>query len=358
MFNCFAGFNGQISDQSSSYYHPGNGYRPYNSSLLRFVYPDSLSPFSAGGINPYAYCVQDPVNRSDPSGHMSWQSAAGIVLGGLGLAMSIFTAGSSILAAGSVLAAIESSTVASLVVGVAGAISDATAIVSGAVETNPTISSALGWMSLATGLIGIAAGSMRFAKGLMSSERASGEAMRETILQATRTRVPPNQFLTSFLQGNSEALEEARVRVSYPQNFRVNLRHYESRAYDIAQDHLGLPPRTSRLEPDLGSHRRIVHASPFYIPVYSRELRVLAPLPPNTERTLNRLYETMNLSREERSFHGPSSTTSPVPPRYAVEDPYPLETVGPQLRHSTPPPGYLASQSDDLLDYNYDSSRV
>ncbi|KPZ22499.1 RHS repeat-associated core domain-containing protein, partial [Pseudomonas syringae group genomosp. 3] len=31
--------------------------------------PDSLSPFGKGGLNAYAYCAGDPVNRSDPSGH-------------------------------------------------------------------------------------------------------------------------------------------------------------------------------------------------------------------------------------------------------------------------------------------------
>ncbi|WP_105947544.1 RHS repeat-associated core domain-containing protein [Pseudomonas sp. LLC-1] len=47
----------------------GNGYRGYNSVLMRSQSPDSLSPFDAGGLNCYAYCAGDPVNFSDPSGH-------------------------------------------------------------------------------------------------------------------------------------------------------------------------------------------------------------------------------------------------------------------------------------------------
>lgn len=35
-----------------------------------FQSPDSQSPFGAGGLNCYAYCAGDPVNFSDPSGHM------------------------------------------------------------------------------------------------------------------------------------------------------------------------------------------------------------------------------------------------------------------------------------------------
>ncbi|ANN67452.1 hypothetical protein BAU06_15110 [Bordetella bronchialis] len=37
---------------------------------MRFNAPDFYSPFGPGGINSYAYCAADPVNRIDPSGHM------------------------------------------------------------------------------------------------------------------------------------------------------------------------------------------------------------------------------------------------------------------------------------------------
>jgi hypothetical protein len=47
---------------------------------MRFTTCDSLSPFSRGGPNGYAYCGGDPVNRHDPSGAF-W----GVILRGIGL---------------------------------------------------------------------------------------------------------------------------------------------------------------------------------------------------------------------------------------------------------------------------------
>ncbi|WP_082422010.1 RHS repeat-associated core domain-containing protein [Pseudomonas sp. NBRC 111134] len=66
-------FNGQLRDALTSFYTLGNGHRIYNPVLQRFHSADGLSPFDAGGINAYAYCSGDPVNRLDPSGQ-SWLS--------------------------------------------------------------------------------------------------------------------------------------------------------------------------------------------------------------------------------------------------------------------------------------------
>lgn len=63
------GFNGQLREAKIGWYFLGNGYRAYNPRLMRFHRPDSWSPFGWGGLNPYMYCVGDPVNRSDPTGH-------------------------------------------------------------------------------------------------------------------------------------------------------------------------------------------------------------------------------------------------------------------------------------------------
>ncbi|MFC9753074.1 RHS repeat-associated core domain-containing protein [Streptomyces sp. NPDC056921] len=38
-------------------------------TLARFHSPDSLSPFGDAGLNAYAYCLGDPINRVDPTGH-------------------------------------------------------------------------------------------------------------------------------------------------------------------------------------------------------------------------------------------------------------------------------------------------
>jgi RHS repeat-associated protein len=64
-------FNGEIFDQHIKGYILGNGYRAYSPSLGRFHRPDELSPFGEGGLNAYAYCAGDPVNRTDPDGHLA-----------------------------------------------------------------------------------------------------------------------------------------------------------------------------------------------------------------------------------------------------------------------------------------------
>jgi RHS repeat-associated protein len=73
------GFNGQLPDEITGHYLLGQGYRAFNPVLMRFNSPDNKSPFSIGGLNAYAYCSGDPVNRQDPSGHFSLASI-GMVL--------------------------------------------------------------------------------------------------------------------------------------------------------------------------------------------------------------------------------------------------------------------------------------
>lgn len=68
--NSLLGFNGQYRTPTGCYLL-GNGYRAYNPIFMRFQSPDTLSPFSLGGINAYTYCLGDPINRSDPNGHWS-----------------------------------------------------------------------------------------------------------------------------------------------------------------------------------------------------------------------------------------------------------------------------------------------
>lgn len=70
-----SGFNGAYFDIHTHGYHLGQGYRMYSPALPRFTSPDFLSPFGRGGINAYAYCNGDPVNRIDPNGAM-WGLAA------------------------------------------------------------------------------------------------------------------------------------------------------------------------------------------------------------------------------------------------------------------------------------------
>ena len=183
--NLLTGFNGERIDPLSGCYSLGNGYRAYNPVLMRFHCPDSLSPFDAGGINPYAYCAGDPINFTDPTGHMSWMGGLGIGLGILGLLGAAVTAGLSVTAtsialaltttletgaavstANAVTAAIGSASAMALTLGTAGVVADVTGIASGAVEdTRPRESAILGWVSLGLGATGLAAGLAAGLKG-------------------------------------------------------------------------------------------------------------------------------------------------------------------------------------------------
>lgn len=69
------GYNGEFAEPQTGWQLLGKGYRAYNPRLMRFHRPDSSSPFEDGGMNAYAYCGGDPINRSDPSGHsFTWGS--------------------------------------------------------------------------------------------------------------------------------------------------------------------------------------------------------------------------------------------------------------------------------------------
>lgn len=149
--NLLLGYNGERIDPITGVYHLGNGYRAFNTTLMRFTCPDNLSPFGGGGINAYVYCGGDPINYTDPSGHLSWQAILGIVFGVVGIGATVVTAGLAISAAGGLAAALSETSVTTLFFKGLGVVSNATAIISSGLEdTHPDISAELGLVSLLT----------------------------------------------------------------------------------------------------------------------------------------------------------------------------------------------------------------
>ncbi|WP_460745078.1 RHS repeat-associated core domain-containing protein [Microvirgula curvata] len=94
------GMHGQlidVIDNNVQLYHLGNGARSYSPTIQRLLRLDPFSPFSAGGVNGYAFCNGDPINRTDPSGYLSLGSGldifAGMLSAVVALALVITTAG-------------------------------------------------------------------------------------------------------------------------------------------------------------------------------------------------------------------------------------------------------------------------
>lgn len=149
-----AGFSGEQLDPLTGLYLLGNGYRAYSPTLMRFLSPDSLSPFGAGGLNPYAYCLGDPINRVDPTGHVSWHSALGIGLSLFSLATSILTFGATTPLA-----------IASLTLALASGITGIASAIAHEVMPQSELGDVLGYVSLGLGLASFAAGAGAAARG-------------------------------------------------------------------------------------------------------------------------------------------------------------------------------------------------
>jgi RHS repeat-associated protein len=158
------GYAGEQREPLSGLYIPG-GNRPYDPVLMCFLAPDTDSPFGQGGINPYAWCAGDSVNRIDPDGH-SWVNYA---LAGAGLALAavalipglqaalpaagvLLSSGTGLLTTGQIatLAAVALDIV-SLATGAASTVLEATG-------HDRTASGILGGISLMTGLSGAGIG--------------------------------------------------------------------------------------------------------------------------------------------------------------------------------------------------------
>lgn len=140
-------FSGEMREAATGWYALGERF--YNPTLRRFISTDAASPFDVGGINRYAYCAGDPINRIDPGGN-SWLRWLGVSEGltessGAGRSVSRGSPGTD-------AAAITPGTLASTAAPVADAVSTTAAIDSVASMTSdhPKAGGLFGWVAMGT----------------------------------------------------------------------------------------------------------------------------------------------------------------------------------------------------------------
>ncbi|WP_139272384.1 RHS repeat domain-containing protein, partial [Pseudomonas versuta] len=143
------GYAGVLREEDSGWYFLGD-YRIYNPVLMRFHSRDSLSPFGEGGLNGYAYCAGDPVNRIDPSGH-SWLDW---LLPAVGIALAVVGTVASFGALAAPTAALTASYITAVTTATLSAVSLAADVASMALLAtgNENAGRILGYVGMATGL--------------------------------------------------------------------------------------------------------------------------------------------------------------------------------------------------------------
>ncbi|WP_445261376.1 RHS repeat-associated core domain-containing protein [Pseudomonas moraviensis] len=198
-----AGFNGEQLDPVTGLYLLGNGYRAYSPTLMRFLCPDSMSPFGAGGLNAYSYCLGDPVNRVDPTGHVSWQSILGIGLSILGIVASVVTMGAATPWAVTALGL----AVASGLAGIASEVVNELAPGSQAGEI-------LGWISFGLGLASVGAGLAAGAKAGINAGRKLSGAFKQG-LSSKGSKAAGREMARGMIKGKgNKAAAKAKAKAS------------------------------------------------------------------------------------------------------------------------------------------------
>lgn len=218
-----------------------HGYRLYVTSHRVFLSPDGASPFGTGGLNRYAYCSGDPINRIDPTG-ASWWEWLGTALGIVGAAVGIVATGGALLgavaaaaaAAGSLSAAMASASTVTLAV----AALETTSIIAeiGSLATlasgDDGASGILGWIAFGTGL---AAGASAGIGKLGSTARKATKARIGDILLPSDLSIGLGYWRTTY------ELDAGRT-IQVHTGKRIAKKHLGSRVTDGGRGNVDIKP--------------------------------------------------------------------------------------------------------------------
>ncbi|MEN4170895.1 hypothetical protein FOT43_22315 [Serratia marcescens] len=195
------GYNGEAEDRVSGGYLMGEN-RLYRPDLHRFTSPDSLSPFGAGGINPYCYCDGDPLNYTDPTGHFKvghlLKDIFNVSMAVAGVGLAIYTGGGSLAITGAVFGVVSATT------GVAG---DAVK------NSGPGAGKVLGNISLASG---IASTCFNIGSGVQAAKGVYAEG--KATIQAVKLGLKEEPHPAIRTRGGGRVgggVEEERVNIAY-----------------------------------------------------------------------------------------------------------------------------------------------
>ncbi|WP_460140397.1 RHS repeat-associated core domain-containing protein [Pseudomonas sp. S2_E01] len=231
------GFSGELLDPQSGLYLPGNGYRVYSPTLRRFLSPDNLSPFGAGGLNPYAYCAGDPINRVDPTGHF-WGAILSGVVSFIGIAASVLTLGVATPLA-----------MVGLAMGVVSGVTGATAAVLRTFDAESEAADILDWVSIGAGGGSVVAGVGAIGKATVHWGNRLGKAFSKGL----SPKRPPSASGIGTKTGNAgSSVGEGfrgngpwKIKLAEPKSISKQLRRAQQHEYDQFKNviyHKGVDP--------------------------------------------------------------------------------------------------------------------
>ena len=199
------GFNCEYLDDTLNNYHLGNGYRAYNPSIMQFTAPDDMTPFGHGGINPYVYVSCDPVNNTDPTGHISISSILGItgIIGGVALL------GVTAWVTGGLTMGLALPTISVLL----GSASTSTGIVAENSHNQNlyNISLKLGIASIATDIADTSL--LSLSRMAMIPEKEGGSAFKNLVIKYSRKTIDPFNKSKNFREIDAAAVRARMSRI-------------------------------------------------------------------------------------------------------------------------------------------------